>query len=60
MKQQSIKLTQMMEISNYGHILYIYDSIESYIENTIAFVLTGIEQRHHLLNYRQFRKLQTN
>jgi PAS domain S-box-containing protein len=60
MNQQSVRLTQMMEISNYGHILYIYDSIENYIENTITFIVTGIEQKNHLLiidNFENYKRI---
>ncbi|TYR79324.1 PAS domain S-box protein [Priestia megaterium] len=49
MNSKTVKLTQMMQIANHGHILYIYDAIDSYIENAVSYIMTGIEHGHHLL-----------
>ncbi|MFC0559157.1 ATP-binding protein [Halalkalibacter alkalisediminis] len=49
MKQNIIQLTKMIQVSNQGHILYVYDEAESYIENAVSFIVTGMEQGHHLL-----------
>lgn len=49
MKENIVQLSQMMNITNHGHILYIYESIEDYIENASSYIFTGIEQGHHIL-----------
>ena len=49
MNEKTVQLTQMMRVSNHGHILYIFDEVESYIENVVSFITTGIEQGHQLL-----------
>jgi PAS domain S-box-containing protein len=49
MGKKKIQLTQMMQISNHGHILYISDEINHYIENAVSYILTGIEQGHQVV-----------
>jgi PAS domain S-box-containing protein len=49
MNQKEVQLSQMMQISNHGHILYVYEAIDSYVENAISYITTGIEHGHHLL-----------
>jgi len=49
MKEKIVQLTQMIEMNNHGHILYIYDSIDNYIENASYYIFTGIEQGQHVL-----------
>ncbi|MFE1629589.1 ATP-binding protein [Brevibacillus reuszeri] len=48
MNNQTIQLNEIMQITS-GHILYFYEDPESYVENAVSFVLTGIEKGHHLL-----------
>lgn len=45
----NIKLAYDMEISNGGHILYVYENEDRYIENAVSFILSGIKYGHHLL-----------
>jgi PAS domain S-box-containing protein len=49
MIDRKVQLSQMLEISSHGHILYIYDAMESYIENAVSYILSGIEHGNHLL-----------
>lgn len=42
-------LTDFVEVSNSGHILYVYDDMEQYLNNAIAFIHTGINQGHHII-----------
>lgn len=48
MRDQNVQLNDVMQISS-GHILYFYENDEAYLENAASFVLTGIEQGHHLM-----------
>ena len=45
---QIVQLTDMLKISNHGHILYTYDSVDRYVENAVSYIMTGIELGHHL------------
>jgi signal transduction histidine kinase len=49
MKSPIMKLTEKLEVTNGGHILYFYENIECYVNNAVSYIVTGIEQRHHLL-----------
>jgi PAS domain S-box-containing protein len=49
MSEQIIPLSPVLKISNHGHILYIYEQIEKYIDNAVSYIKTGIELGHHLL-----------
>ncbi|GIQ67646.1 hypothetical protein DUZ99_11275 [Xylanibacillus composti] len=42
-------LTEQMPLTNGGHILYCYDSLNSYIDNALAFIIKSVEQAHHVL-----------
>lgn len=48
MENQNVQLNELMQISS-GHILYFYEDHETYLENAVSFILTGIDQGHHLL-----------
>lgn len=49
MKNKIMQLTKKLQVSSGGHILYFYDEVSNYINNALAYVVTGIEQKHHLL-----------
>ncbi|GGH77165.1 signal transduction histidine kinase [Pullulanibacillus pueri] len=49
MKNDYVKLNEIIELSNGGHILYIYEDLECYVNNAVSYILSGIEQNHHLL-----------
>ncbi|WP_058002944.1 ATP-binding protein [Heyndrickxia sp. FSL K6-6286] len=49
MKERILQLTQLAEISNHGHILYMYDSLDGYLKNAISYILTGYKQGNQLL-----------
>ncbi|WP_234414411.1 ATP-binding protein [Paenibacillus sp. CAA11] len=38
-----------MTTNNSGHILYVYDEIDYYVDNAVIYISTGIEQGHHLI-----------
>ncbi|WP_419878594.1 ATP-binding protein [Brevibacillus centrosporus] len=48
MNNQHVQLNELIQISS-GHILYFYEDLESYLENAVSYIRTGIEQGHHLL-----------
>ncbi|GGG06389.1 MEDS domain-containing protein [Paenibacillus abyssi] len=43
-----VALTDQIDISNGAHILYVYNSLEDYIDNAAAFIATGLEQGQHV------------
>ncbi|MCF8565687.1 MEDS domain-containing protein [Alicyclobacillus tolerans] len=49
MGEQLLPLTEFLRISNCGHILYFYETLEQYVANAVAYVTTGIEYGHHIL-----------
>lgn len=49
MKYDFIKLNEIIELSNGGHILYVYENVECYVNNAVSYIISGIEQEHHLL-----------
>lgn len=49
MKNKIVPLTNMIEITNHGHILYIYDSLQGYRDNVISYILAGINQNQQVL-----------
>lgn len=49
MDDKMVQLTKMMEVGNHGHILYIYDSMDAYMDNAVSYILAGIEQGHHIM-----------
>jgi len=49
MKYDFVKLNEIIELSNGGHILYVYEDIECYVNNAVSYIVSGLEQEHHLL-----------
>ncbi|MCS7459147.1 ATP-binding protein [Paenibacillus doosanensis] len=49
MTNTTISLTDQIDITNGAHILYLYDSAEGYIQNAMAFILTGLRLGHHIV-----------
>ncbi|RTE11041.1 ATP-binding protein [Paenibacillus whitsoniae] len=45
----SINFNKIVKLSNGGHILYIYEDIECYINNAISYIVSGIELNQHIL-----------
>lgn len=44
-----MQLTKKLQVSNGGHILYFYDDLPHYINNALSYIVTGLEQEHHIL-----------
>jgi ubiquitin C-terminal hydrolase len=44
-----LQLTEYLQVSNAAHILYLFEDRNSYLENLIAYLDSGIEHGHHLL-----------
>ncbi len=44
-----IQLTKNIKVEKGAHILYIYDELDIYLDNMIAYIRTGIDRNHHLL-----------
>lgn len=59
---QSNTLTELLETSNGGHVLYVYDELECYVNKAVAFIVSGIHQGHHIIiidsqsRYQQIQK----
>ena len=49
MKYDFVKLNEIIELSNGGHILYVYEDTECYVNNAVSYIVSGLEQEHHLL-----------
>ncbi|MFC0471099.1 ATP-binding protein [Halalkalibacter kiskunsagensis] len=49
MKMEFVKLNEIIELSNGGHILYVYEDIECYVDNAVSYIVSGIEENHHLI-----------
>lgn len=49
MKTNSIPLTKYLQVANGGHILYLFEDVTNYVNNTVSYILTGFEQNHHVL-----------
>ncbi|KQU17343.1 hypothetical protein ASG65_26685 [Bacillus sp. Leaf13] len=49
MKEEIVQLTKMLNVSNHGHILYIFDDIHKYIENMVSYIESGIELGQHII-----------
>ncbi|GGA42206.1 ATP-binding protein [Paenibacillus physcomitrellae] len=61
MKEKMVQLTRMTQISHRGHVLYIYDEVDHYVDNAVYFVLAGVEHGHHLLiveNKERYKSIQ--
>lgn len=49
MKENVIPLNPITQISNGGHILYMYDELECYIDNALTYIITGINHGHQIM-----------
>ncbi|MBM6619655.1 MEDS domain-containing protein [Bacillus suaedaesalsae] len=49
MSENIVRLNKMIDVTNHGHILYIYDSIDCYIDNASTYIFTGVEEGHQVL-----------
>lgn len=49
MKSNIMQLTKKLQVSSGGHILYFYDDLEYYLNNAVSYIVTGLEQGHHIL-----------
>jgi PAS domain S-box-containing protein len=48
MNEQIAQLSQILDVTNHGHILYIYDKLDRYVRNAVAFIKTGITFGGHV------------
>lgn len=49
MREKITEQTKKLQQSNGGHIFYEYQSEESYIQNTVSYIIAGIEQGDHVI-----------
>jgi len=49
MENKIVPLTNLIDLKNHGHILYTYNKLDNYIENAISYIVSGIEQGHHII-----------
>jgi hypothetical protein len=47
--KRMIPLTKFIHLPSTAHILYLFESKDSYISNLLAYIKAGVERRHHLL-----------
>jgi PAS domain S-box-containing protein len=48
LNEQIAQLTQILDVTNHGHILYIYDKLDRYVRNAVSFIKTGITFGGHV------------
>jgi PAS domain S-box-containing protein len=48
LNEQIAQLTQLLNVTNHGHILYIYDKLDRYVRNAVSFIKTGIKFGGHV------------
>ncbi|KPV43783.1 MEDS domain-containing protein [Alicyclobacillus ferrooxydans] len=48
MDTQVLQLTEQLKIVNKGHILYLYESLQDYVENAVAYGISGMEYGHQV------------
>jgi PAS domain S-box-containing protein len=46
MNEQIAQLTQILDVTNHGHILYVYEKLDRYVKNAVSFIKTGIKGGH--------------
>jgi hypothetical protein len=49
LREKITEQTKKLQKSNGGHIFYEYQSEESYIQNTVSYIIAGIEQGDHVI-----------
>lgn len=49
MDNKIVPLTNLIDLKNHGHILYTYNKVDNYIENAISYIVSGIDQGHHII-----------
>lgn len=49
MENKIVPLTNLIDLENHAHILYTYNKVENYIENAISYIISGIDQGHHII-----------
>ncbi|MCG7376321.1 ATP-binding protein [Paenibacillus sp. ACRSA] len=49
MSKQAIPLNSLTEVTNGGHIIYFFEDFNCYVDNAVSYIMTGIDQGHHIL-----------
>lgn len=47
--EKMIQLTKNIKVNSSAHILYLYDEIDNYLNNMIAYIKSGLDRNHHLI-----------
>ena len=54
MSRQAIALNSLTSITNGGHILYLLENFDRYVDNAVAYITAGIEHGHQILLIDEF------
>ncbi|RTR36388.1 hypothetical protein EKG37_02185 [Robertmurraya yapensis] len=47
--EKMVQLTKFIQVNSSAHILYLYENTDTYINNLLAYIKTGIDRNHHLI-----------
>lgn len=49
MSREAITLNELTSVTDGGHILYLFEDPDRYVDNAASYIITGIEHGHHIL-----------
>lgn len=49
MSRQAITLNSLTSVTDGGHIIYLFEDYDRYIDNALSYITTAIEHNHHIL-----------
>ncbi|UOF90374.1 ATP-binding protein [Fodinisporobacter ferrooxydans] len=49
MKRKKFQLTENIQLLSSGHILYVYEDLDAYVDNAVAYIVAGVEQNNMIL-----------
>jgi signal transduction histidine kinase len=49
MSRQAIALNSLTSVTDGGHILYLFENFDRYVDNALSYITAGIEHGHHIL-----------
>ncbi|MDF9841543.1 MULTISPECIES: hypothetical protein [unclassified Paenibacillus] len=59
MSRQAITLNSLTSVTDGGHIIYLFEDYDRYIDNALSYITTAIEHNHHILFIEQADVYQT-
>ncbi|MFS0869150.1 ATP-binding protein [Paenibacillus xylanilyticus] len=49
MNKQAVPLNSLTSVTNGGHIIYLFEDFDRYVDNAVSYIITGIDHGHHIL-----------